>query len=50
MIYLGQEIILSDNESLLEINAKNEWTLVIGKFENKKLPDNDNRIVGWIKK
>ena len=50
MTYLGQKIILSDNESLLEINTKNEWTLVIGKFENKKLPDNDNRIVGWIKK
>ena len=50
MSYLGQNIILSDNQSLLEINTQNEWILVIGKFENKKLPDNDNRIVGWIKK
>jgi hypothetical protein len=50
MSFLGQKIILPDNQSLLEINTQNEWILVIGKFENKKLPDNDNRIVGWIKK
>lgn len=44
--YLGQDIKFSNPEELTVLAYKNEWALVIGQFEHKKLPNNDNRIIG----
>lgn len=50
LIYLRKEIEFSSEDALLKISDTNEWELITGKFEIEKESENDNRIIGWIKK